>query len=349
MKAQYKKYRLQFKRPSGTSRGVLHTKDSWFIRISDPGLPGKVGLGECGVLAGLSVDDAATFEAKLAEACARIHEGALLLEELVDYPAIWFGVEMALRSWSQADPFQLFDTPFSRGESGQWINGLIWMGEPEYMQRQIEEKLAAGFRCIKLKIGAIDFQQELALLRGIRERFPADVIELRVDANGAFAPYEAMQKLDQLATFDLHSIEQPIRQGQWREMATLCANTPLPIALDEELIGVHDPKQQEALIETIRPQYVILKPSLLGGWASSQRWIDLAEANGAGWWVTSALESNIGLNAIAQWTATLGNSMPQGLGTGQLYTNNVPSPLEVTGEELWYWREKGWDVGSLFE
>lgn len=349
MKADYTKYTLQFKRPSGTSRGVLRTKDSWFIRITDPDQPGQVGWGECGVLAGLSVDDPANYKKKLAEVCARIQEGESLLDELVDYPSIRFGVEMALHSWEQKEPFQLFDTPFSQGKVGQWINGLIWMGEPEFMHRQIEEKLAAGFRCIKLKIGAIDFDKELALLRGIRERFPADIIELRVDANGAFAPNEAMHKLEQLAAFELHSIEQPIRQGQWKEMAHLCAHTPLPIALDEELIGIHDPKQQEALIQIIQPQYLILKPSLLGGWAASQRWIDMAESFGAGWWVTSALESNIGLNAIAQWTATLGNSMPQGLGTGQLYTNNVPSPLEVTGEELWYRNEKGWDVGALFE
>lgn len=347
MKAVCSKYTLQFKRPSGTSRGVLHTKDSWFIRIIDPEQPGRVGWGECGVLAGLSVDDAATYETKLAEACARISVGTSLLDELVDYPSIRFGVEMALRSWEQAKPFRLFDTPFSRGETGQWINGLIWMGEPDFMHRQIEEKLATGFRCIKLKIGAIDFEQELLLLRGIRDRFPADVIELRVDANGAFTPEDAMRKLEQLAQFDLHSIEQPIRQGQWEEMARLCANTPLPIALDEELIGIHDPQQQEALIRTIQPQYLILKPSLLGGWSASQRWIHLADTNDAGWWVTSALESNIGLNAIAQWTATLGNTMPQGLGTGQLYTNNVPSPLEVIGEELWYRSGEEWDVGLL--
>lgn len=342
MIAEYKKYTLEFKRPSGTSRGVLHTKDSWFIRITDSSQPDNIGWGECGVLAGLSVDDNATYEAKLAEVCELIGEGERLLPQLIDYPSIRFGVEMALRSWAQVDPFVLFDSPFSKGETGQWINGLIWMGEPDFMYRQIEEKLAAGFRCIKLKIGAIDFEQELTLLQGIRERFPGDTIELRVDANGAFTPENAMRKLEQLAQYDLHSIEQPIRQGQWKEMARLCANTPLPIALDEELIGVHDSAQQEELIQTIQPQYLILKPSLLGGWAASQRWIDLAETKGAGWWVTSALESNIGLNAIAQWSATLGNSMPQGLGTGQLYTNNVGSPLEVVGEELWYRLGEEW-------
>lgn len=345
--ADYAKYTLKFKRPSGTSRGVLKTKDSWFIRLKDSDRPGKEYIGECGVLAGLSVDDPDTYEAKLQEVCNRIDERSDRLRSLVDYPSIRFGLEMVLRAWEVDDPFVLYPSEFTEGRTPIPINGLIWMGEPNFMQEQIKTKLEQGFRCIKMKIGAIDFEQELELLKGIRKEFPADVIELRVDANGAFIPEDALEKLQRLSELDLHSIEQPIRQGQWEEMARLCESTPLPIALDEELIGVHDPMQQENLVQTIQPQYLILKPSLLGGWAASQRWIDLAEANGSGWWVTSALESNIGLNAIGQWTATLDNPLPQGLGTGQLYTNNIDSPLEVVGDQLHYRPNGNWDLATL--
>jgi len=215
-------------------------------------------------------------------------------------------------------------------------------------QQQIEDKLEQGFDCVKMKIGAIDFETEIELLKGIRKRFSKETIELRVDANGAFqAGEEALQKLNTLALLDLHSIEQPIRQGQLEEMQKLCYKTPLPIALDEELIGVFEKPMKEEIINFIRPQYIILKPSLVGGFRGSQEWINAAERNDIPWWITSALESNIGLNAIAQWTFSLNSSMHQGLGTGSLYTNNFPAPLFVEKGALHYDAEGDWDLGLL--
>ena len=346
LKARYCKYTLHFRRPSGTSRGVMHHKDSWFLQV-DNTATGHSGTGECGLLAGLSMDDPATYEAKLKEVCSRIDEGEALLPALQEYPSIRFGLEMALADLGNGGRHILFPSPFTEGERPIPINGLIWMGTADYMKEQVRQKLEAGYRCIKMKIGAIGFEEELAILKSIRQEFSPEVVELRVDANGAFTPAEASDKLARLAELGLHSIEQPIRAGQWQEMATLCEKSPLPIALDEELIGVYDAGQQEELMATIRPQFLILKPSLLGGFAASQRWVALAEKHGAGWWVTSALESNIGLNAIAQWTATLGNPMPQGLGTGQLYTNNFPSPLEVQDGMLHYREGAEWELQTL--
>ena len=296
----------------------------------------------------LSCDDLPDYEVILAKACRRLEErqGRLDVDSLCDYPSILFGLETAIRHFF-AGSWALCDTAFSRGEAGIPINGLIWMGDFDKMLSQIEKKMEAGFRCIKLKIGAINFEEELALLRHIRTRFSSKEIELRVDANGAFSPVDAMEKLKRLSELDLHSIEQPIRQGQWREMARLCARTPVPIALDEELIGVNDAGQKRELLEAIRPRYIILKPALAGGFSGTEEWIRLAEARGIGWWVTSALESNIGLSALAQWTYGLQNPMPQGLGTGLLYTNNIPSPLQLTGERLYYRPQRMWDLSSI--
>ncbi|WP_370175371.1 o-succinylbenzoate synthase [Leeuwenhoekiella palythoae] len=340
MTASYKKFILNFKRPSGTSRGVMNVKETWFLKIEELD---KVGFGECGILRGLSIDDRPDYEDTLKWVCDNIHLGEeTLYERLTDFPSIQFGVEMAFRSFHAKNPFELFPSAFTQGNSGIAINGLIWMGSPEYMQEQITEKLAAGFDCIKMKIGAIDFDAEIELLQGIRDRFPKEKITLRVDANGAFAPAEALQKLERLAALDLHSIEQPIKQQQEDAMAQLCATTPLPIALDEELIGVFGYAKQKELLQKIKPQYIILKPSLVGGFRGCDMWIQLAEEQGIGWWITSALESNIGLNAIAQYTYTKSTSIPQGLGTGALYTNNVSSPLEIKHGELWYMPENRW-------
>ena len=254
---------------------------------------------------------------------------------------------MAFMSLQAATPFQLFDTPFSRGEKGISINGLIWMGDQAFMKQQIKEKLKNGFSCIKMKIGAIDFASEIALIRSIREEFNSDEIELRVDANGAFSPKGALEKLKQLAHLDIHSIEQPIKQGQWQEMAALCEQTPLPIALDEELIGVFYAEEKNKLLDTIKPQYIILKPSFIGGFRGTDNWIELAEKSGVGWWITSALESNVGLNAIAQYTSTKNSILRQGLGTGSLYANNIPSPLEICEGEIRYTIEKKWNLETL--
>ena len=345
MTASYHKYILDFKRPSGTSRGVMTTKETWFIILEENGCK---GIGECGILRGLSIDDTVDYEDKLQWACTNIHLGETALwEALKAYPSIQFGLETAFRSLAAENPFEIFPSDFTAGNSNININGLVWMGEEAFMKEQIEDKLATGFNCIKLKIGAIDFEKELSLLQFIRSNFTAEQIEIRVDANGAFAPNEAMQKLQQLSQYQLHSIEQPIRQHQQDEMAQLCANTPLPIALDEELIGVFEYKDKKALLEKIKPQYIILKPSLVGGMHGCDEWIHLAEQLSIGWWITSALESNIGLNAIAQYTFTKNNPMPQGLGTGALYTNNFDSPLVVSNGQLSYNTSIAWDVNLL--
>jgi len=287
MKATYKKKILEFKRPSGTSRGVLTTKETWFLILKDQD---KLGVGECGILRSLSIDDRPDYEEKLQWLCNNIHlEKEELLESLTEFPSLQFGLEMALLSLASETPFRLFPSKFSEGKEGIKINGLIWMGKKEFMLEQIQQKIEQGFSCIKLKIGAIDFDKELELLQLIRKNFSAEKIELRVDANGAFKPKNALQKLEKLSKYDLHSIEQPIKQGQWEEMAKLCRKTPLPIALDEELIGVFNSAKKEELLQSIQPQYIILKPSLIGGFHETQKWIDLAEKHQIGWWITSAL------------------------------------------------------------
>jgi len=335
MKATFQKYTLQFKRPAGTSRGVLTEKPTWLLTIEHNG---RRGIGECSPLPGLSIDDISDYErSKLLWTCAHISLGKeALWEQLKSYPSIQFGVEQAFLSLEAEQEGVLFPSLFTEGQVPIPINGLIWMGDKHYMQQQIREKLSQGFHCIKMKIGAIDFKTEYALLKGIRQQYAPSDIELRVDANGAFSPLEALEKLKRLSDLEIHSIEQPIRAGQYEQMAGLCEASPLPIALDEELIGVACPERKKEILQWIRPAYIILKPSLIGGYRGSEEWIDLAEKQGIGWWVTSALEGNVGLSAIAQWTYTLKNPLPQGLGTGSLYTNNFPSSLEVKNGGLWW-------------
>ena len=341
MKATYKKHVLEFKRPSGTSRGVLKTKETWFIIIEEQG---KRGVGECGILRTLSYDDVPEYEEKLKWTCENIHLGlSVLWTNLLAFPSIQFGVEQAFLSLNNTTPFELFPSEFSKGNDSIPINGLVWMGEEEFMKQQIQEKLRQGFSCIKMKIGAIDFETELKLLKFIRKEYSKSDIELRVDANGAFSPENALEKLKVLSELDLHSIEQPIKQQQINEMARLCKESPLAIALDEELIGVFDVTKKKKIIQTIQPQYIILKPSLVGGFKGSNEWISIAKENNIDYWITSALESNIGLNAISQWTYTLGSKMPQGLGTGGLYTNNIDSPLEVKNGKLHYNTSLNWN------
>ncbi|MCP3893622.1 MAG: o-succinylbenzoate synthase [Bacteroides sp.] len=329
-------HQLHFKKPAGTSRGTYVTRKVWYIHLTADEFPGRTGIGECAPLPQLSCDDLPDYPLILASLCAQTAAtGKIDVEALRPYPSILFALETAFRHL-QADSYALWDTPFGRGEAGIPINGLIWMGNYRQMLEQIETKMQAGFRCIKLKIGAIDFEQELALLRHIRAHFRAAEVELRVDANGAFDPADALEKLKRLSDFDLHSIEQPIRAGQCEEMARLTAETPLPIALDEELIGWHRVADKQRLLDTIRPQYIILKPSLHGGMSGGEEWIEEARKREIGWWITSALESNIGLNAIAQWCATFDNPLPQGLGTGALFTDNIAMPLEIRKDCLWY-------------
>ena len=342
MKATFFKYQLQFKQASGTSRGVLTSKDTWFLKIQDAN---QMGIGECGMFRGLSCDDRPDFEDKLDWVCNNIQLGLeALLAELTEFPAIQFGLETAFLDFNANKSFVLFPSKFTEGQAEIPINGLVWMGNTDFMKSQIYSKLASGFDCIKIKIGALDFDTEFKLLESIRQEYDANTIEIRVDANGAFSTNEALEKLKYLSDLQLHSIEQPIASGQIEAMAELCTHSPLPIALDEELIGIHDVTKRNYLLQTINPQFIILKPTLIGGFSGSQSWIDLAESHSIGWWITSALESNVGLNAIAQWTYQLNVQRSQGLGTGALFTNNLVSPLKIINGRLAYEPSNKWKL-----
>jgi len=346
MKANYHRYVLEFKNPSGTSRGILTHKETWFLTLEHDG---KKGIGECGILRSLSVDDRPDYEEKLQWTCQNIHLGfEKLWLELVEFPSIQMGLETAFLSLKNDNPMLIFPSDFTNGTQTMDINGLVWMGSEVFMKRQIEDKIKQGFRCIKLKIGALDFNVELGLLKFIRQHFDEQQMMIRVDANGAFDSNEALDKLNQLSEFKLHSIEQPIKNGQPDKMAKLCRNSPIPIALDEELIGVFELQEKQKLLDQIMPQYIILKPSLVGGFKGSEEWIKLANERKMGWWITSALESNIGLNAITQWTFLLNSSMYQGLGTGGLYTNNFESPLTISEGQIFYDQDKIWEMPSFF-
>lgn len=332
MKAEYSRYLLEFKRPSGTSRGVLLEKETFILEISENG---KRGIGECAIFRGLSFDDRPDYEDKLKWLCENIQqESEFLKEELKEFPSIWFGYEQAVLNLKNGENLY-FPSDFTEGKTPIVINGLIWMGDINYMEEQIQDKLEKGFHCIKLKIG-VDWKSEHDILQKMRQKFSKDRLELRVDANGGFNKEEAKVVLQQLADLHIHSIEQPIKAGNWNDMAELCLETPTPIALDEELIGITDFNEKRKLLETVNPQYIILKPALAGGFSGSDEWISLAEERNIGWWITSALESNIGLNAIAQYTFTKKSPMPQGLGTGALFVNNFDSNLDLKGELLWF-------------
>lgn len=329
---------FQFKQPSGTSRGVLTEKKAWFITVWEQGDPSTKGTGECSVIPRLSPDykDDSSYEKKLQEVVEHIDYYANFTEQLWRFPSIRFGVEMALLDLKNGGKKHFFDTPFSQGKAAIKTNGLIWMGEEAFMQQQIEEKIAQNFSCIKMKIGALDFDKELGILTKLRERFPHEKLDIRVDANGNFSVDEAEEKLKALAPLQLHSIEQPIKQGQPLVMQKLSETELVPIALDEELIGVYEYEKKKQLLTAIKPHFIILKPSLLGGFKETDEWIKLAGQMNIPWWITSALESNIGLNAIAQYTSKFSLTRAQGLGTGSLYTNNIDSGLLLRGEELYY-------------
>ena len=339
MRIEIEERTLHFKQPAGTSRGVYTERRIWLVTVTEGS---AMGIGECAPLPKLSCDDIPNYAEVLRHFCDEVERtGEIPYEALRDYPSMLFGLETALyevRRKKEEGRDVLFDTPFSRGEVGIPINGLVWMGTFDEMRERIEQKLEQGFRCVKLKIGAIDFDAELELIKQIRGRFSHHEVELRVDANGAFRFDEALYKLELLSQYALHSIEQPIKAGQWANMAELCRESPLPIALDEELIGVNDPEQKRQMLNIIKPRYIILKPSLHGGMMGVREWVDIARDMGIGSWITSALESNIGLNAIAQLCSDIyGDAikMPQGLGTGQLFTDNIPMPLEIRGDQLW--------------
>lgn len=360
IKVDFVKYTLKFKFDVVTSRGGLKSKDTYLIRILSKDQPGVAGYGEAGPLPGLSLDDRPDFEESLAEFCQKIsHLNVPDKEEDVlnffqihipsEFPSIRFGMEVAMLDWLYGGRKKILNNPFYDLNRPILINGLIWMGDREFMLHQIEQKLEMGFNCIKMKIGSIDFNQECELLSFIRQRYSPEQVSLRVDANGAFSSREALDKLYRLEKFGLHSIEQPIRAGQLESMSALCKQSPIPIALDEELIVDYSLDQKNHLLETIQPQYIIIKPTLIGGILSSREWIGLADKMGVSWWGTSALESNIGLNAIAQLTSSFEPELPQGLGTGQLYHNNIVSPLTVQQSNLYYKSELQWeDLDKIF-
>ena len=346
MKAKWTKYSLNFKQPAGTSRGVLKQKDSYFIKLEQDG---STGLGECGLLRGLSADDRPDYEDFLSTLCADIQASAnpkALLPSLEEWPSVQAGLEMALLDL-ESEQHILYPSDFTDGYERQAINGLIWMGNVDFMLQQLREKIEQGFLVIKMKIGALQIEDELNILKRIRSQYGQHEIQLRVDANGAFTPQTAPAILDELYKLKIHSIEQPIKAGNWKEMAKLCKENPMPIALDEEVIGVYNREQKIEMLETIKPRFIILKPSFLGGFAKSEEWIDLAESRGIGWWVTSALESNYGLSAIAQWNYNLYGHLASGLGTGSLYTNNFESPLCMIRGTVAFDPKANWDLSSL--
>ena len=355
---QYQPYTLTFKFEAGTSRGKLTEKKTWFIRVTDTEQPGVTGYGECGPLAGLSVDDTPDFEAKLREICSLFNSLDLeifpfnlpiILQQLIPdhLPSIRFGMETALLDFLNGGKKVYFPNDFSENGKGIVINGLVWMGSEDFMNRQIEEKIAAGFTTLKMKVGAIDFERECRILGNIRSRFSERDITLRVDANGAFTAQDVYEKLHKLAEYSLHSIEQPVAAGQLDLMAEVVATSPVPVALDEELIGKMDYMEKFALLKHIHPPYIILKPTLLGGYQQCRQWIEIAQRLSIGWGMTSALESNLGLASIAQFTAQYAVTLPQGLGTGQLYHNNIPSPLEIRDGQLYSQNGNGWDLSLL--
>lgn len=345
MKAAFARYTLNFITPGGTSRGVMTTKDTYFIKIWDESCPEIYGIGECALFKGLSAEDDENYEAKLKELCQNIEND--IPTDLSEYSSIMFGFESAILDLSNGGKRICYPSPFTEGKYQIPINGLVWMGNKEEMISRIDEKVSAGFHTIKLKVGAINFDQELEMIEYIRKKYHENDLEIRLDANGGFTPENALERLNALSKYRIHSIEQPIKQGQWEEMADLCNKTPIPIALDEELIGITNPMMMMELLRNIRPHYIILKPSLMGGLSGSLEWLKMAAQFQIGGWITSALESNIGLNAIAQWVSTLQPKIPQGLGTGMLFSNNIESPLFQAGDYLSYDPNKKWIIPNF--
>ncbi len=347
IKARYTKLILQFKFPAGTSRGILNQKDTYFLILEKEG---KTGIGECSTIPGLSFDYSDDYENNIKEICSLINESKEVPEEfLKKLPSVKFGFETALLDLENGGRRILFPSGFTDGGMPIPINGLIWMGNEQFMIRQIDEKLNAGFTCLKMKVGAINFEKELSVLKYIRKNFNEYDLSIRLDANGAFSTDEALEKLTRLSEYSIHSIEQPIKPKQYEHMERLCAISPIPIAFDEELIGIHSVHDKTALLREITPAFIVLKPSVLGGLQETMEWIDVARKLNISWWVTSALESNIGLNAIAQWVNTLKPKLVQGLGTGSLYKNNIPSPLHVDKACLFYDLEKSWKVDEIVQ
>lgn len=345
---------LHFKFDARTSRGAMQHHQVYYLKLSADRQDHLRGIGECAPLPGLSPEHGPDFHQLLAAQVKDINswlkindiehfESVIYHQELKAFPSLVFALETAWQDWRQQGRRILYPGAFTEGRQGIPINGLVWMGDRRFMQEQIQKKLAEGYRCLKLKIGGLDFATELEILQAVRQVASAAELTIRLDANGAFSADQAPKRLDQLALYHIHSIEQPIRPGQPEAMAALARQAPIPIALDEELIGITGREAKSALLEAIRPQFIILKPTLVGGMAAAAEWIELAGEKGVGWWITSALESNIGLNAISQFTARYPLLTQQGLGTGQLYHNNIASPLTIRNGALYYAPEVSWN------
>lgn len=345
MRLQFCPYNLQFKEPAGTSRGVLNEKITCFLRLFDESDPSRYGVGEAAVFPGLSPEADERYFYKLMELQANIRIGKQT--DLEAFPSLQMGLEQCIRDFTGGCRGIYYDSEFIGGRKDIVINGLVWMGDFDKMIERVESKLDAGFRCIKLKIGAIDWGKEIEMIEYIRKRHTPDEVEIRVDANGAFTMDNALARLRHLADLGIHSIEQPIKAGNETMMRFLCDVSPLPIALDEELIGKFTRESKEKLLDEIRPAYIVIKPSLEGGFSGAEEWIALAGARGISWWITSSLESNIGLNALAQWVTTFERTIPQGLGTGALFTNNISTPVFTNGELLGYNPEKTLDYDAI--
>lgn len=344
-KAAYAPYTLNFLFEARTSRETMHCKPTYFVKVWAEDSPEVYGIGECALFRGLSCDDTPDYEQRLLETCRNIN--SVDSESLRNMPSILFGVETAILDLKNGGKRIPFNTPWNNGETSISINGLVWMGSVELMRERIEQKLSEGFRCIKFKIGGEDFEQEFGLLKALRDRFTPEELEIRLDANGAFTPQNALERLNRLSQLTIHSLEQPIKAGQWSELKRICAQSPIPIALDEELIGVNAPADKFRMLQEIKPQYIILKPALCGSFSGASEWISMAQLLDIGWWATSALESNIGLNAIGEWVSTLGVTIPQGLGTGGLYSNNIKSPLYCKGPHLFHDASNHWIIPKL--
>ena len=343
--ATWKELTLTPRFPLGTSKGVIKARTVWYLIAWDAERPQVRGIGEAALFPGHSKEFPADVRTKLLELCSDTSNwGQRLHDDLMQVPSVRFAVEQCLRDLQASGSKILFPSEFTLGHAGLPINGLVWMGDMATMRERIKTQIDGGSRCVKMKIGGIGIADELQLLADVRREFNAKELTLRVDANGAFTNGNVMPVLERLAALEVESIEQPVSPGLYEVMAELCATSPLPVALDEDLIGISTPEGKKDLLDHVKPQYIVIKPSMVGGWAAAQEWIDLAQERGIGWWITSALESSIGLNAIAQWTATLGVTIPQGLGTGSVYSDNVPSPLSVSAGELKYRPEIPWNL-----
>lgn len=348
LRARWIEHTLHPRFELGTSKGVITDRTVWYLFAWHSDRPEVKGIGEAALFPGHSKEYPADVRTKLLELCADTSNWDQRLHtDLVDVPSVRFALEQCLRDLLVGGTKNLFPSDFTIGRTAIPINGLVWMGDKRTMKQRIREQIYGGYATVKMKIGAIGLADELDLLRAVRKEFGERDLILRVDANGAFTAAQAPEVLKHLADLRVHSIEQPVAPGLYEVMADLCANPPLPIALDEDLIGLNTTETRVDLLESLRPQFIVIKPSLVGGWAAAQEWIDLAKARNIGWWITSALESSIGLNAIAQFTATLNVGMAQGLGTGRVYANNIPSPLEAARGLLHYRPEVEWDLSSL--